>query len=325
MRILDSNNEIDSFKIDTSNMEIFDKSEIHRIRTTEQFEPPYCLLKKGVDIDNYKMRAAYTEEKMLYKDGICAIKGKIEDRNVLLNITGLLNSSLYAYLNLMLGSSIGIEREQRFMDEVNKFPYVYSKIISSMVEDIILEKKKASLTYLTNEDEMIENLDNYILKEFNLEKNEFIDYALNVQIPIINSKRNNILRTVNVNEMEKYASYFEDYFKKIFNKSNKYIKIILYPKIRGIYAVFELIISDNPKDEIIEIRENIDDSKELLRRFMITKNTDMFYQIKNVINFEDNSFFIIKTNEFKNWHPAMAKLDLAEVIDDMLSGNGGDA
>ena len=324
MKILDSNNEIDAFKIDTSNMQIFNKKEIHRVRSQEQFEPPYCLLKKGVDTLNYKMRAVYTEEKMLYKDGICAIKGKINDRDELLNVTGLLNSSLYAYLNLMLGSSIGIEREQRFMDEIDKFPYIYDENIAEKVEQIQEEKQKDKLTNVTNEDEMIEELDNIILQKFNLENNEFIDYALNIQIPLINSRKNMMIRTVTAEEMEKYASYFQTYFKHIFNKSNKYIKIVLYPRVKGIYSIFELIITDNKNDEIIEIKNDIDNNKELLTRFMISKHTDIFYQIKNVINFEENSLFIIKTNEFKNWHPAMAKIDLSETIDEMLSGNGGE-
>ncbi len=324
MKILDSNQEIEAFKIDTTNMEIFNKAEIHRVRTPKQFEPPYCLLKKGVDIENYKMRAAYTEEKMLYKDGIDGIKGEYKDKNILLNITGLLNSSLYAYLNLMLGSSIGIEREQRFVDEINQFPYIYNKDIAEKVDKIQKEKMKDTLTNVTNEEAMIEELDNIILEKFRLKDNEFIDYALNVQIPLINSKKNATMRMVTVDEMKKYAGYFEQYFKNIFNKSNKYIKIVLYPNVKQIYSVFELIISDKKDDEIIEIQDNIETNKELLTRFMVNKHTDMFYQIKNVINFEENSFYIIKTREFKNWHAAMAKLDLAEVIDDMLSGNGGD-
>ena len=323
MKLLDSNKGIEAFKINTNNMEIFNKTEIHRVRTPEQFEPPYCLLKKGVDIENYKMRAAYTEEKMLYKDGIWGIKGQLMDKNTLLNITGLLNSSLYAYLNLMLGSSIGIEREQRFVDEIEKFPYIYDEEIAKKVEEIQEEKQKEILT-VTNEEQMIKELDNIILEKFNLKENEFIDYALNVQIPLINSKKNTITRTVKIQEMEKYAGYFEKYFKKIFNKAGKYIKIILYPNIKGIYSVFELIVSDKKEDETIEIQNNIEENKNLLTKFMVSKHTDMFYQIKNVINFEENSFYIIKTNEFKNWHPAMAKIDLSEVIDEMLSGNGGD-
>ncbi len=324
MKILDSNNGIEAFKVDTSNMEIFDKEKIHRVRTKEQFEPPYCLLKKGVDIENYKMRAAYTEEKMLYKDGIDGIKANIEDKEILLNITGLLNSSLYAYLNFMLGSSIGVEREQRFVSEINEFPYIYREKIVKKVNEIQNEKQKYTLINISYQEEMIKNLDEIILEEFGLNNNEFIDYALNIQIPLVNSKRNITMRTVKIDEMKRYASYFEQYFKSIFNKSGKYIKIVLYPNIKGIYSVFELIISDNSADEVINVYNDIEENKELLTRFMINKHTDMFYQIKNVINFEENSFYIIKTNEFKNWHPAMAKIDLAEVIDDMLSGNGGD-
>lgn len=64
------------------------------------------------------MRAVCTDEEMLYKNGITCIKGKEEDKEILMNITGLLNSSLYAYLNLMLNASVGVEREQIFIDEI---------------------------------------------------------------------------------------------------------------------------------------------------------------------------------------------------------------
>jgi len=49
----------------------------------------------------------------------------------------------------------------------------------------------------------------------------------------------------------------------------------------------------------------------------------MFYQIRDIVYFEENSFFIIKTNEYKNWHPAIAQVDLADVIDRILSETGG--
>lgn len=132
------------------------------------------------------------------------------------------------------------------------------------------------------------------------------------------------MKKVNKNELKTYARYFQEYFNRIFKGSNKNIKVVLYPKVKSIYSIFELIISDTETDKQIEIMHNIDSNKELLSRFMINNTTDKFYQIKDVINFEENSFFIIKTREFKNWHPAMAKLDLEEVVDEMLSGNGGE-
>ena len=74
----------------------------------------------------------------------------------------------------------------------------------------------------------------------------------------------------------------------------------------------------------VEIKENVDYNKEIMTKFSIQKYTDMFYQIKDVVNFEENSFYIIKTNEYKNWHPAMANIDLDTVIEELLSENGGD-
>lgn len=56
-------------------------------------------------------------------------------------------------------------------------------------------------------------------------------------------------------------------------------------------------------------------------RFSIMKHTQYFYEQKDVINFERDSFYIIKPNEFKNWHPAIAYLDLGEIIDSFLNFN----
>lgn len=323
-KLINSDNGIDHFMINTNNLTIFEKEKIYRVGNEEQFKPPYCLFKKGVNIKNYKNRSVYTEEEIIYLNGITCIKGKEEDKEVLKNITGLLNSSLYAYLNLMLSASIGVEREQIFIEEIKKYPYIYDSNISNMVDKIQKEKQNFNMKTTRNDDELIEQLDNTILEKFNLLDNEFIDYALNVQIPIINCKKNYIMKMVNENELKIYARYFQEYFTRIFKGSNKNIKIVLYPKVKSIYSIFELIISETETEEQIEIMKNIDNNKELLSRFMINKTTDNFYQIKDVINFEENSFFIIKTREFKNWHPAMAKLDLEEVIDEMLSGNGGE-
>ena len=119
---------------------------------------------------------------------------------------------------------------------------------------------------------------------------------------------------VNLNTLEVYAKYFQEYFNRIFKGSNKNIKIVLYPKVKS-FCIFELIISEEKIKEQIEIKENIDSNYQLINEFN---------QTKSAINFRDNSFFIIKTREFKNWCPAIAKLDLEKVIYEMLFENGGE-
>ena len=70
--------------------------------------------------------------------------------------------------------------------------------------------------------------------------------------------------------------------------------------------------------------EDILEKKGLLSKLSIYKYNDMLYQIRDIVYFGENSFFVIKTNEYKNWHPAIAQIDLADIIDRILFETGGD-
>jgi hypothetical protein len=79
-------------------------------------------------------------------------------------------------------------------------------------------------------------------------------------------------------------------------------------------------LDEKPKNSIIY--PNKKDEKEVLKRLannlsieQITDNQDptknLFVQ-KDIKGFESNSFYIIKPNEYKCWHRAMAWYDVAE-------------
>lgn len=323
--ILDSNEGIDHFFINTSKADIFNKPKIDRPRNPELFKPPYCLITTGVNCDNYKMRAAYSESEFLYRNAIYSIKGDTKQKDLLLNLTGLFNSSFFSYLNFMLGSSIGIEREQRVVKEVFDFPYLDSDEIQRKVQLIQTLKNNNKFGMLKNAEEEIRDLDNLILRLFGLEDNPFVDYILKVQIPLIaNADKIVPYQAVENENLIKYAEIFINYFETIYYKVKKFVKVIIYPIVMKKFSIFELIICEEEPTKRITIMENVSNNKKLISRFMVNKTNDMFYQIKDVINFEEKSFFIIKTNEYKNWHPAMAQIDLAEVIDEMLSEYGGE-
>ena len=98
----------------------------------------------------------------------------------------------------------------------------------------------------------------------------------------------------------------------------------LYPSIGNHYTVFELHIKNSKPVTEIVVANEVDDEKKLLAKFSVYEHNDRFYQIRNVIHFNKNSFFIIKPNFYKNWHPAIAEIDLADVIDQIMSTSGGD-
>lgn len=330
-RVFDSEGNVDHFYINlsTGNFSEIKKEKIHRTRNPELFKPPYCLVPKGIDPHNYKMRAVYTEEQFIYKETLFGIKGDTNNKELLLTLVGLINSSFYAYLNLILGSSTGIDRRQRFTKELLDYPIPDRHLerialLTAQIQDLAQSEE----LFKDQEDlgAKISELDNLVLEAFGLQHNQFIEYALNIMIPqIVHAKHPERVQyqSVTKNNLIEYSNVFLKYFENIYVKVEKYIQIKIYPLLGNSFAVFELIIGDQPVTPQIALSDDALGIKQLLSKLSIHKYNDMFYQIRDVIYFEENSFFIIKTNEYKNWHPAIAQVDLAEVIDRILSEPGG--
>ena len=326
--LLDSKHGVEHFIVNSFCTEKFSKSQVHRPRDSRLFEPPYVLIPTGVDCNNYKLKSAYSEESFVSKKTMYIIKGTIDQNKFLINLVGLLNSSLYAYLNLMLGTSIGIEREQRFMEEVLLYPYLFSESVVEKVEYIqrTMNNQKQNLFYDYDIDSDINQLDDMILKEFGLEYDNFVDYAINIQIPeLTNSDNSQAYRKASVEDLKKYSECFVKQFTTVYNPCDKYVAITLYPNIGNHYAVFELHIKNGKPITEIQVANETDNEKALLSKFSVYTYNDKFYQIRDVIHFGIDSFFIIKPNFYKNWHPAVAEIDLAEVISQIMSVSGGDA
>lgn len=322
-KLLDSQKGVDHFFVNSNNTTLFSKSKVHRPRERALFEPPYVLTPTGVNCNNYKLRAAFSDETFICKKTMYILKGSEEQRPFFMNLVGLLNSSFYAYLNLMLGTSIGIEREQRFMGEVLEFPYVFSETIANKTEYIHSEKMKDDFLCLSDLDSEIENLDNLVLQAFGLKDNKFIDYAIKIQIPeLTNTNLESIYRKISAEELIAYSECFKKQFTAIYQRVEKHIAIKLYHNVLNRFSIFELSVLDGKSDTTIDLAKSIDDDKALLSRFCVFSHNDKFHQIRDVIHFSDNSFFIIKPNFYKYWHPAIAELDLSDVMEQIMESGG---
>ena len=96
----------------------------------------------------------------------------------------------------------------------------------------------------------------------------------------------------------------------------------IYPDIKGKFAAIEVKFSFEKMAESVRVLDNIDDDISLLTDFMIYQLNDCFYQTKNIIEFLDDSFVIVKSIESKNWHPAMAVKDSHKALNAVLLGKG---
>lgn len=317
--ILDSDNSINSFYINDSYNKIFNIKNVHRTRDENLFKAPYVLIKKGFNIQNYRIRSVYSDKDYLFKDTITAIKGTEDNINTLLSIVGNVNSSLYSYFNIMLGSSSGIEREQVFSTELFTYPIVESEEISDIVRLIQENYNSNNANYYNTIDDLVEKLDKTIFKNFNLQNNLFIDYVLNVQLPLITNQYLSEQKVIK-EDLVAYTKIFLDNLNRILKYHNKYVNVKIYMNIKNNYNAIEFIFSDNYIDDNIEIFES-NNNLDIISKFMITKYNEKFFQIKDVFNFEENSFYIVKSNEYRNWHTAIAIIDFEDVINKILKGD----
>ena len=330
--LLNSRTGMRSFFLNLENTTSFDKPTIHRRRKAQLFEGPRCLVKKGPDMKSYRLKSAYTEQSFLFKDAIGAIKGSSKDRAFLKSITGLFNSSLSSYLNTLLGSSIGTEREQVLFEEALNFP-VFSdreklhKVASLVdkVQKIELENVLLSNSSIENEKQLlIKELDDVVLEGFGLKDNPFVDYILNITIPMTRKEKNQLgNKKVSKEQLTEYAKEFQTYFINTYSSHGYGIKIKISTHIVDQFVAFELIINEHSKENSIDFIKVNNAEKEMISRFSIKSHTDSFFTIRDSIVFEDTSFYILKKDLFKNWHLAMAKRDLAEVIDRILTNGEG--
>ena len=311
-KILDSNEAIDHFYFNDNAYSIFNKEKIHRPRIPEIYKAPYVLFKKGLDCTDYSIRAVYAEKDFLYRETINCIKGSEDDKNVLLNICGLLNSSLFSYFNLMLGSSAGIEREQIFLEELVDYPYAYSdelvKLVQAMQETECGETK----------DELQNTLNKCVMKMFGLQDNCFVDYVLSIQIPMLCGTYRE--KKCDAEMIKEYATILSKIWDEHFEQSEVFHTINIYPDIKGKYAAVQVNLSFEKPVKSICFVDNIDDNINLLTDFMIYQLNDCFYQTKNIVKFSEDSFVIVKPIEAKNWHPAMAIKDSHKVLNTVLLG-----
>ncbi|MEN1968846.1 N-6 DNA methylase [Lentibacillus sp. N15] len=321
-KMIDSTNGITSFHVDLTQSTVFQQNTIHRTRDEHLFKPPYALLKKGFNTTNYKLKAAYSNSEFLYRDSIYGIAGGSNSSKVLLSLVGMLNSSFYAYLNLMLGTSAGIEREQAFPTEVLNFPATADSTLAQKVCDIqtVVNKNKKNLFVQTEDvDALIRDLDEYVLSCFNLLDDHFVQYALEVQIPLLTGGPTAV-REANEEDLNKYAQPFINYWEDVLEELNQAIQVVIYPSIKNRFTAIEFkIVKEEGAFEKIRVAKEKEANLDLISKFALHKHNDLFHQMKDIINFEENSFYILKTNEYKNWHPAISELDLAKVIHSVLA------
>jgi len=301
----------------------------------ELFTPPILFVRKRIDKSLVAISAI---EKSKEKVFTCSITGiKAYDNNeikVLENISAHLNSDLLSYFLLQTNTSAGIERGDIYLGEILKTPFNYSAETSRNYKKI--EKNRVSFFNKEFNDfekqqlqkvldsELIPSLNETISDSFNLDHQEraLVNYASEISIPVFHAKsfKEKPFKKLDISKnaddkkfLDEYAQVYLDFFRPRYTNN---FGIEIY---HSDYAIaFRFYHTDeNITEPIKRIKQEPDNIFSRFLKFSYNQITDKLFIQKDIRDIEEDAFYILKPNQYKLWHNAIAYLDAYEFNEEL--------
>ncbi len=305
---------------------------VHRNRDRNLFDRP-LLLVRGTTKPDFTLVACTSGQGIVFTDSGIAIKS-FGDKKVLQCLLGIMASEFSTYFMFMTGSSLGVEREQIYPEELRQIPVVLNENLIPPVEELLkLHKRKYNPTdeeFALGEpdaeiERAIKELNALVLKVYELDEKErdLLDYALNVSIPILKGNVENVeknpSRQPGEDDLSNYARLFVNHFSQFHNDDESgYFQVDIY-KTSSLVAMNFSIVREKPINNILWKDNPIEEEViELLAGMSFQKLSDRLFIQKDVKGIWKDSFYIIKPSQFKYWHRAVARLDIIEFENSML-------
>lgn len=325
---LNPRRDIKPFWVNPNPKKIWKNRIAHRARNPKLFEAPMLLISKGV---NSHLRAVSTVcyQNLVFTDSITSVKSN-DDESSLLVISGLLNSDFFSYWGLTTFSSIGIEREQAHNPEKFSLPFSDSKELESVVTELMTSlNSEQNQTILEPElektiDDLSWKLNKSIEKILNMTELEtdLVDYAYSITIPMImrreSSNRLPSIAEPNDSLVNEYIDVFKNRFQEVLEVDGKtLITTVRWTKqLIGIF--FKVVPIEEKEPSTRREKPSSDSFMKLIFKLGNEKITDRLFIQKDIRGFEEDGFYIIKPNEKRLWHRAVAHVDVNEFVDAIL-------
>lgn len=325
------------YNIENIDKSIIDKEDIYQYFTPENIFPnrdaskihelfgKYRILLKGQTKNESEIIVSYNEGKAIFRNDTFIIHS---EEKTSYYIYSYLITNLYTYFLFLTSSNWGIATRPAIrLGEYTSFPFAES---TPEVKQELIEMSKNFLTHFKNyykeftmgtpfnDIKTFLKINSTINDTYSVTgyENDLISYTLNVsRYQFQESKQSLFIRRLDDEEdtLEKYIDVFLSEFNNLYE--GEYLKADVY-KLDYFIAINFIFQTEKPQTQINFI-STITDEKTIFeilsRNISIAKHTHKLYVQKDIKGFEDNSFYIIKPNEYKCWHRAIAWYDVAEI------------
>ncbi|MDF1549739.1 MAG: hypothetical protein P1P88_18065, partial [Bacteroidales bacterium] len=315
---------------------------VERKRNPELFKAPILIVKAGLTSD-FKVVGSISYSDIIFTKSVYGLK-QYGSSKILEMVLGILSSHLFNYYILLIGSSTGIERETINDEEINSFSFKYSeKIIISVLNLIKLNRLieihkrkplKENLKIVQYEKQFEEKeaeLNQFIFDLYNLSDTEkdLIAYAQEITIPVLQAKNKKYrevcedarlykpYKALEKSELENYINIYQEHFLKFHSGgTNGYFNVRVFQS-KNIIAIEFYIDKKKQKDEWINEPDTAKTMEKLATLGFQKVSNDLFIQ-KDTKTLNRDSFSVVKLNQYKYWHKAIARLDVIEFTEAMI-------
>lgn len=316
------------YYIDESKNRDFDKSRVARNRQQrDAFVAPMVLVSDGVMADKLRARSVVSKKNRYFAASVTSYKLSDNDREKMYDISTVLNSDVFAYYAINRFASVGINRTRVEMYEKFDIPYLQidSRSDYERIGDCIVEGNNAEAETL------IEELNYKAISALKMDEREMaaFEYAMIMTRPIITSTQMdvNCLRPLNLADengrrfLNQYIAVFQQRFAPAFETTglNLAFQVLWSNEMVGIFfKVSEKPIkSDDEKRWMAEDNSKMMDFLVKLSRRRVSST--LVYQ-RDVLGFEKDGFYVVKTNEARLWHRSIAYQDADKIELDIMKG-----
>lgn len=335
---LNENSYIEQFYTPNSNNYItYDDTFLESGRVYSLFNSSKILLKEQAQFES-EIVVSYNKGASVFKKGVFGICSL--DKSLIRKFYSYLLSDLYTYYVFCIAGSWGTStRPQiRWEEEYLSFPIlnISDEIIGNKLEELATEFINYFEDFYVDfklgapiiNKSLLFRINEIIYKVYGIEdyEKDLIDYALNVSRYQFQQSKQHLVTDFSCDEknyrnkdhvLKNYVEVFFSEFKDIY--INEFLQAEIY-YLEHFIAVNFVFCTDSTKDRIVyndkmEVAEVLKILANKLSISQVTNTSDptknLFIQ-KDIKGFEDNSFYIIKPNEYKCWHRAVAWYDVAE-------------
>lgn len=262
--------------------------------------------------DGYKLRAVFLKKEAVFRNDIFGIKFLNPDATLL--YLGLINSSLFGFY--LFNTSVqwlgGFKRDSLRKSEILKLPFVeidpfsvQANNVSDLVNGIINSDGQNN--------NLIDDLDEFVFSLYDLleyEKEiirEFYDVRVKRE-----GKQESIVRP---DDLVQYFEAFKDAYSLML--ADDKILNATYHISKNMGAVICISINEKSEEKSLE-RDTTLDILNLVKSKQLASSDSLkvlFEEKVKIYNKEGSKFYIIKSNQFKDWTIRQAMKDAKEEID----------